>query len=140
MRATAVEHNGNGRNGVQPGKTAPRKPKSVDNHAAFDAPFAALAPPAKDAPIWPVHRANWLQPELRLQLSASSGLRIERRQRIPIPDFAYFEMIAVCRPPSPDRSCHVSAPRRVQQFPHSDLVPLGWDPRTILNSRKELEP
>jgi hypothetical protein len=109
------------------------------------APFARVAAQPKDAPMWPVHSMIWWQPGLKPELPSASGLRIERRHQVPIPDFLYLDMKAAARPrPSLESPCDPLLPHREPALPQADLVPLGWDPRTAVKvigpqSRKEGE-
>ena len=107
--------------------------------------FAPVAAQPKDAPMWPVHSMIWWQPGMKPELPNSSGLRIERRHQVPIPDFLYLEMRPAGRPRPPLESpCDPLFPRPQQALPQSGLVPLGWDPRADVKvigpqSRKEVE-
>jgi hypothetical protein len=107
--------------------------------------FAPVATQPKDAPKWPVHSMIWWQPGLKPELSRASGLRIERRHQVPIPDFLYLDMKAAGRPrPSLESPCDPLMPRREPALPQADLAPLGWDPRAAVKvtgpqSRKDGE-
>ena len=107
--------------------------------------FAPVAAQPKDAPMWPVHSMIWWQPGMKPELPNSSGLRIERRHQVPIPDFLYLEMKPAARPrPSLESPCDPLFPRREPSLPQADLAPLGWDPRAAVKvtgpqSRKEGE-
>ena len=107
--------------------------------------FAPVAAQPKDAPMWPVHSMIWWQPGLKPELPSASGLRIERRHQVPIPDFLYLEMKPAARPrPSLESPCDPLFPRQNPAVPQADLSPLGWDPRAAVKvtgpqSRKEGE-
>ena len=107
--------------------------------------FAPVAAQPKDAPMWPVHSMIWWQPGLKPELPSASGLRIERRHQVPIPDFLYLEMKPAARPrPSLESSCDPLFPCQNPALPQADLAPLGWDPRAAVKvtgpqSRKEGE-
>jgi hypothetical protein len=94
------------------------------------ADFAAMETPAMDAAMWPVHAMAWLQPDLAAEAPQSSGLRVERRHRVPVPDFVRLAAPAASRPHLPERECEPLPPRMLQGIPRCDLAPLGWDPRT----------
>jgi hypothetical protein len=95
------------------------------------ADFLTAEPIPLDAEKWPVHPAIWWQPELPLQLP-SSGLRSERRFKIPVADFRNAGPCPVCRPAARVTAVEALAPVSNDVLPTSDLVPLGWDPRTCL--------
>jgi hypothetical protein len=83
----------------------------------------------EDAPMWPIHPVMWLQPELRLQIPAGSGLHIERKYSVPSPEFVHSAMTPVSHPPALDMTVHPVLPCVGRQLPESGLAPLGWDPR-----------
>ena len=127
------------RNGTAAGGTiGPRGPrragpaKRVDR-AAKPGPelvgFIKTELQARDAAMWPIHAAMWLQPELQLAVPASSGLRSERQHTVPAPNFLREPMLPASRPPSPEKTVHPVLPQVSQQLPASGLAPLGWDPR-----------
>ena len=107
--------------------------------------FAPVGAQPKDAPMWTVHSMIWWQPALKPELPSASGLRIERRHQVPIPDFLYLEMKPAARPrPSLESPCDPLFPRQNPAVPQADLAPLGWDPRAAVKvtgpqSRKEGE-
>jgi hypothetical protein len=91
-----------------------------------------------DAPMWPIHPAGWLQPEAPATAPSWTGLNIERRHRIPAPDFLHFALapfpLPGCeaglasvsqQPACPEAAFPVARP----MVPQTDLAPLGWDPR-----------
>ena len=115
---------------------ASRRPRP----AAVEPPVPAPAPPADflsaepvalDADKWPVHPALWWQPDLPLQLPAS-GLRSERRFKIPVADFRDANPSPECPPAGTPLAPEALAPVWSDLLPASDLVPLGWDPRACL--------
>jgi hypothetical protein len=73
----------------------------------------------------------WLQPELAPAAAVSSGLRIERQNRIPMPGFAGLEIPAASLPDPHESHRKPLLPSLRLHFPQSDLQPLGWDPRTV---------
>ena len=89
---------------------------------------------AQDAPMWPIHPAMWLQPELRLAVPAESGMRIERRHTVPAPDAISISMNFVNHPALPDKTARPALPRLERRLPSSDLAPLGWDPRVAAHT------
>ena len=90
----------------------------------------AEAPPA-NAEMWPLHALLWLQPDLNPVRPRSSGLRIERRYKAPAPEFLPVETASVSDPPLRQHSCEPQPALLGRRVPRSDLVPLGWDPRTV---------
>jgi hypothetical protein len=93
------------------------------------APFVGIQAHVFDIQMWPAHAVVWLQLELKPRLPGSSGLRIERRCKVPVPDFLYFDVPPVLRPQALERVSDPLPPGVQRQLPQSDLVPLGWDPR-----------
>lgn len=91
--------------------------------------FAGLAPPAMDAQMWPVHAVVWLRPDLTAAAPHSSGLRIERRHRVPVPDFLQPVVTPAAGPRLLARECDPLPPNLPPGMPQCDLSPLGWDPR-----------
>jgi hypothetical protein len=79
--------------------------------------------------MWAVHAAVWLQLDLKPMLPASSSLRIERRSRVPVPDFLYFNVPPSGSSHAPERACDPIQPDVTHERARSDLTPLGWDPR-----------
>jgi hypothetical protein len=108
------------------GKSAPGTATDPQKLAGF----AGVPPPAVNAPMWPVHAVVWLQPDLTAAAPHSSGLRIERRHRVPVPDFVH----PVVTPAAGQRLLAQEGdplpPNLPQAMPQCDLSPLGWDPRT----------
>jgi hypothetical protein len=117
-----------------------RKSRPADSEPLVPAPaplsdFLSAEPIALDAAKWPVHPAIWWQPDLPLQLPVSSGLHAERRFKIPVADFRKAGASLECRPPTRAAAAEALAPLWNDALPASDLVPLGWDPRTCLPQR-----
>jgi len=83
-----------------------------------------------DAQMWPVHAVVWLQPDLTAAAPHSSGLRIERRHRVPVPDFLQPVVTITSGPRLPARECEPLPPNPPLGIPQCDLSTLGWDPRT----------
>ena len=153
MRVTngAAERNG-AASTLPASRTEPKRAASAGRLKASPAPsppklanFAPVACQPKDAPMWPVHSMIWWQPGLKPELPSASGLRIDRRHQVPIPDFLYLEMKPARRPrPALESPCDPLLPHRQPSLPQSGLEPLGWDPRaavkgTAPQSRKEGE-
>ena len=93
------------------------------------ADFAAVETPPIQAGVWPVHAVAWLQPDLSAAAPQSSGLRPERRHRVPVPDFLPFSCSAATpRLPIEHKAEPLPRPTPRPVF-QCDLVPLGWDPR-----------
>ena len=95
------------------------------------APFAAAQPTPIDAEMWPLHSAMWFQPERAPSCSQWSGLAVEHRHRVPAPAFAQPAVAPIDCPREPDLARDPHAPGAQPAMPHSDLAPLGWDPRTV---------
>jgi len=140
--AAPPDANGNGR---LAGSRRGGRPASAKRAAAkrFDVPiqplpeaagFLKTESQAQDAPMWPIHPAMWLQPELRLAVPAESGMRIERRHTVPAPDAIPISMNFVNHPASPDKTAQPVLPRLEHRLPASDLAPLGWDPRVAAHA------
>lgn len=91
--------------------------------------FLDVAVRAIDAEKWPVHPVIWWQPELPLELPRSSGLRNERRHKVPIGGFLAVGGQASCVAGRADTTALPVGPELPQAIPSSDLTPLGWDPR-----------
>jgi hypothetical protein len=142
MRVTngAAERNG-AASTLPASRTEPKRSASAGRLKAGPAPsppklahFAPVDAQPKDAPMWPVHSLIWWQPGLKPALPGSSGLRIERRHQVPIPDFLYLEMKPAGRPrPSLESPCDPLLPCRQPSLPQSGLAPLGWDPRAAVS-------
>jgi hypothetical protein len=98
------------------------------------APFTATEIQAIDTQMWPVHSVVWLQPELRPEAPRSSTLRIERHYKVPAPDFLYFDVPPTSHPDTLEPVADPLPPGVQPQLPQSDLVPLGWDPRSSSGS------
>jgi hypothetical protein len=90
---------------------------------------------AIDCPMWPIHPVVWLQPDGAPTAPGWSGLAIERRNRIPMPDFQPSEIAVFDIPVERNRPCDPLSPNVCATVPLSDLSPLGWDPRAAC--RKE---
>lgn len=99
---------------------APRPP-------APPAGFATPVPEVVDTEKWPIVPVIWWQPDLRVELPESSGLRNERLHKIPVAGFLdTAEQLAGA---SGALACP-SAPLRPDlplKLPLGDLMPLGWD-------------
>ena len=116
------------------GAGRPSRPVEMEPSLAAPAPpadFLSAEPIALDAEKWPVHPALWWQPELPFRLPAS-GLRSERRFKIPVADFRAAGPAPECPPAARMSSADALAPVWKDALPASDLAPLGWDPRTCL--------
>jgi hypothetical protein len=98
------------------------------------APFIAAEIQAIDTQMWPVHTVVWLEPELKPELPRSSTLRIERHYKVPSPDFRYFDVSPTSHPVTPEAVRDPLPPGMQPRLPQSDLVPLGWDPRSSSGS------
>jgi hypothetical protein len=120
-------HRATRKNGAAPKRSTGTEPPG--------APFANLEAAPIDVPMWPIHSAVWFQPELAPSVPAWSGLAIERRHRIPAPDFLHSGAVPVQRPDTLDNSRDALAPDARPEIPQSGLAPLGWDPRAV--GRKE---
>ena len=100
------------------------------------APFAAMAARPADTPIWPIQPVIWWQPELQPALPASSGLTVERRHKVPAPDFLPIEVAAAERGAARAKSCVEFWQTVLPPAPRADLVPLGWDPRAEIAGKE----
>ena len=95
------------------------------------ASFAQMDTPPVNAEAWPLHELLWLQSELNPVRPRESGLRIERRHKPPAPDFLATEIEPMSAPPERELACDPLFPRFARRLPQDDLVPLGWDPRSL---------
>jgi hypothetical protein len=95
------------------------------------APFAAVPPDSIDAPMWPVHPVVWFQPDLAPSLPGWSGLAIERKNRIPSPDFLVPETRPSNRTDGLSSSPEVLRPDSRPDLPKDGLALLGLDPRAV---------
>jgi hypothetical protein len=93
------------------------------------APFATVEARAADEPMWPLNPVAWFHPELTPRSLPSSGLLIDRQHRIPAPDFAPLGITPVAPLPPAGEGDEPLLAKVERQLPHSDLRPLGWDPR-----------
>ena len=134
------------RNGAAPKRSAgsgPRadaRPSPEPLAAPLAAPFDMIEAEPIDAPKWPLHSAAWFQPDLAPSVPVRNGLAIERRNRIPAPDFLHSDTAPPDRPEGLNRSPGALTPGTLtsgtrRQLPRSGLAPLGWEPRAI--GRKE---
>ncbi len=102
--------------------------------------FAVVSVQAIDAQMWPTHAVMWLEPVLMPVAPDSSGLGIQRRHRVPTPDFIRSHVVAADRPQSPEHRTEPLPQDLGQGIPKSDLSPLGWDPRAVcIAGSKELK-
>jgi hypothetical protein len=108
---------------------AARAPKTTAAAQAL-ADFAAVETPAAEAQMWPVHAITWLGPDMLTAAPRSSGLRPQRRYRVPVPDFVAFPT-AEPSLPSIQQQCEPLPPCMPDGIPACDRTPLGWDPRTV---------
>jgi len=129
-------------NGTHPSKkrnppkrsTVAGKPAAASGPAPLAQPIPCVNPVAVDVPKWPLQSAAWLEPDVPPSPPAWSGLAVERHHRIPVPDFLPFDTAPLNRMDGPKTSQPaVAAAGPI--LPHSDLAPLGWDPRAV--GRKE---
>ncbi len=116
-------------------KTAPETAFREENLAHFVPTEIAPA----DAEMWPAHVTLWLHPELNARVPESSGLHIERRHKVPAPDFVTIETSPHDRAVAIEENCQPLAPQTPNAFPSSDLMPMGWDPRILINQKGETE-
>ena len=86
---------------------------------------------AIDAQMWPVHALIWLQPDLMPAAPPSSGLRVERRYKVPAPDYLVAPAVPAGGSHRPEQSAQPLPPDLGRGIPASGLSPLGWDPRAI---------
>ena len=131
--ATNGTHRATKRNGAAPkrsagsGLRADARPLPQPLAAAF----AIIGDELIDAPKWPLHSAAWFQPELAPAVPVRNGLAIERRYRIPAPDFLHSGTAPPDRPEGLKSSPGELTPVARPQLPQSGLAPLGWDPRAV---------
>jgi hypothetical protein len=111
-----------------------RGPETAPEIAA--APFISISIEPIDARMWPIHPPGWLQPEAPAAEPSWSGLNVERRHRIPAPDFVHFPLAAFGRAAEPDCGREPLPGSVNPTIPHSALELLGWDPRAF-GSNKE---
>lgn len=125
-------------------KTA-RKRRAQPLFEADEEPLFAPAPLAGffdaqirtiDAEKWPVYPVIWWEPELPLQIPPASGLRHERRYKIPVAGFRDLEI--TLRPPAgtPAAPDAPRLPELSRRLPASDVTPLGWDARAASSNGK----
>lgn len=105
---------------IDPEGEAPQAP-------AAPAGFAASESGIVDSEKWPIVPVIWWQPDLRLTLPESSGLRNERVHKIPVAGFldTAGQLAGFAGAP-----VHPGAPLKPEfhgNFPASDLTVLGWD-------------
>jgi hypothetical protein len=152
MRATNHSH---ARNGAvrkrPPAKPHPAESSVVETTGGLPelAGFAPANRQPVDAEMWPIQPVMWFQPEWKPGLPASSGLRVERHHRIPVPGFLSLETgygydldetvrhgqmsntdAAPGLPPVLPPAIPLTPPR-------SGLTLLGWDPRAVVPVVKE---
>jgi hypothetical protein len=94
------------------------------------ADFAPLETAHDQHETWPVHAVVWLQPDVMAAAPQSSGLRPERRHRVPVPDFAAVAIPPASQPRAMQQESRPLPPAMPSAVPACDLTPLGWDPRT----------
>jgi len=95
------------------------------------ASFSELAPPAVDAPAWPVHLMLWLEANLRITPPKTSGLRVERNHRIPVRTF-FHAVEPLSGSAAHIEECHPAVPDLGLEVSRSGLRTVGWEPRNIL--------
>ena len=79
------------------------------------------------------------QPDASAAAPSWSGLTIERRNRIPAPDFVRFPLEPFDHAAAVDEDRREALPSSQKPaIPGSDLAPLGWDPRAAY-SKKEVQ-
>ena len=128
-------------NGVRPRvKGKPVRPRPAAREAVSEpslADFLALEVHAIDAEKWPVVPVLWWQPEFPMEAPRTSGLRNERRYKIPAAGFLSVQAAPVC-PAAAVATCEAGLSQDLPvAIPRSDLTPLGWDPRTALAKGSE---
>jgi hypothetical protein len=101
------------------------------SHSQDLAPFAAIETEAIDAQMCLTHPVVWLEPEVEPVIPESSGLSIERRHRVPAPDFVRLRTASTCDPPLLEKRSDLLSPRPQPRIPASGLALLGWDPRVV---------
>ena len=111
------------------GSSAADDPQPAQPPAAAE--FVVSGTEPIDALMWAHHPAAWFQPELQPSVAVWSGLTIERRHRVPAPDFVHFDPAPADRPQALDSSREMRAPDESCAMPQSRLAPLGWDPRAV---------
>jgi hypothetical protein len=131
------------RNGAhRPGKRHSTATKRSNGHDAgadsrpapqpLAAPLTATPGAPVDLPMWPLHMAVWFQPEPAPPATpAWSGLSVERRSRIPSPDFVHASVMPLDCPAPTENRADPLTPAAHPLIPQSDAAPIGWDPRTI---------
>ena len=130
ITATVPPVNGNGTHRAKR-NTAARKAAAgpAEDPQIAAAPFVEMGAEPVDSPMWLVQPAGWYQPDLAPEPPSWSGLAVERRGRIPVPDFLRpdAEPFPISAEPAAPPEHMTPGPEPL--FPHSDLSPLGWDPR-----------
>jgi hypothetical protein len=117
----------------------PRENSEAPEAPAPLAGFIAADVRAIDAETWPVAPVLWWQPELPLQIPASSSLRNERRHRIPAAGFLNLAEPPRCPPGVLAAGDRPALPELPRKLPAGDLTPLGWDARTVANGAAQGE-
>jgi hypothetical protein len=94
-----------------------QRPPDIEGEAprppAPPAEFATAQPVVVDTEKWPIVPVIWWQPDLRVTLPESSGLRNERLHKVPVAGFL--------------DTAEQLGPDLPLELPSGDLVPLGWD-------------
>jgi hypothetical protein len=118
----------------------PLRPRAAARPATSEpalADFLSVEVQAIDAEKWPVVPLLWWQPELPIAAPRTSGLRNERQHKIPAFGFLNVDVVPVLPAAAiatPETAGTAGPPVAI---PRSDLMPLGWDPRTALAKGRE---
>lgn len=104
----------------------------VEVRALPAASFASLEIPDGGERSWPLSPVAWFAPEFTTRLPESSGLAIERQQRVPFPSLAPLGIEPVDQPHTAEKGGEPLVPDLELRFPQSDLTPSGWEPRAAL--------
>lgn len=94
--------------------------------------FASLEIPDAGEQRWPLSPVAWFQPEFKPRLPESSGLAIERQQRVPFPNLAAPAVAPADQPHTAQKGGEPLLPDLKLRFPPSGLTPSGWEPRAAL--------
>jgi hypothetical protein len=116
---------------AKPAARSDSRPRVLPSPDPPPASFIALDPAPVPAPMWPLHSNVWFQPERAPTFPAWSDLNIERRHRVPAPDFIGSEITAFDRAAAPAPAEEPLPPDRRLEAPASELAPIGWDPRAF---------
>jgi len=104
----------------------------IEARALGTASFAPLEIPDAGERRWPLSPVAWFQPEFKTRLPESSGLAIERQQRVPFPSLASLAIAPADQSHTAQKGGEPLLPGLKLRLPPSGLTPSGWEPRAVL--------